>query len=176
MKLPEFAHSLYQSFEREGIPLLLAGGWAVCHHGYTRYTNDIDWVCSRADEARAIELMKSLGFEIVFEAMATRFRHSRHFDLLPVDLLWVSVETFARMAQSNQRTGPRADMSVIDLESLLAMKINALKDHEKREGKDVLDIRFLMKENQGVITEDRLRQICERFGGPDAYKFVRMIP
>jgi hypothetical protein len=32
--LPEFAHSLYQSFEREGIPLLLAGGWAVCHHGY----------------------------------------------------------------------------------------------------------------------------------------------
>lgn len=40
--LPEFAHSLYQSFEREGIPLLLAGGWAVCHHGYTRYTNDID--------------------------------------------------------------------------------------------------------------------------------------
>ena len=174
--LPEFAHSLYQSFEREGIPLLLAGGWAVCHHGYTRYTNDIDWVCSRANEARAIDLMKSLGFEIVFESMATRFRHPRHFDLLPVDLLWVSVETFEKMAQSNQKTGPWADMSVIDLETLLAMKLNALKDHETREGKDVLDIRFLMKENQQVITEDRLRQLCERFAGPDGYKFVRMIP
>ena len=46
--LPEFAHSLYQSFEREGIPLLLAGGWAVCHHGYTRLTLDVDWVCPRS--------------------------------------------------------------------------------------------------------------------------------
>ena len=55
-------------------------------------------------------------------------------------------------------------------------QLNALKDHETREGKDVLDIRFLMKENQQVITEDRLRQLCERFAGPDGYKFVRMIP
>lgn len=34
--IPGFAQSLYDRFEREGIPLLLAGGWAVCHHGYVR--------------------------------------------------------------------------------------------------------------------------------------------
>jgi hypothetical protein len=54
--LPEFAHSFHERFAREGIPLLLAGGWAVCHHGYSRLTNDVDWICSRADEASAIEL------------------------------------------------------------------------------------------------------------------------
>jgi hypothetical protein len=53
--LPEFAHSLHERFVREGIPLLLAGGWAVCHHGYSRLTSDVDWICSRADETRAIE-------------------------------------------------------------------------------------------------------------------------
>lgn len=173
--LPEFAHSLYQSFEREGIPLLLAGGWAVCHHGYTRYTNDIDWVCSRADEARAIHLMKSLGFDIVFEAMATRFHNTKHFDLLPVDLLWVSAETFARMAATNQRTGIRAEMPVIDFESLLAMKLHALKDDEERHGKDMLDIRNLLGENKHAISEEKLRELCERFAGPDAYNRVRMI-
>lgn len=173
--LPGFAHSLYQAFEREGIPLLLAGGWAVCHHGYTRFTNDIDWVCSRADETKALALMRTLGFEIVFEAMATRFRHPKHFDLLPVDLIWVRAETFAKMAETDQATGARAEMPVIDFETLLAMKLNALKDHETREGKDFLDIRFLLRENPGKITEDRLRQMCERFAGPDAYNLVRMI-
>lgn len=174
--LPEFAHSLYQKFEREGIPLLLAGGWAVCHHGYSRYTNDIDWICSRAEESRALDLMQSLGFEIVFESMATRFQHKKHFDLLPVDLLWVSAETFSKMAATDQRTGKRAEMLVIDFESLLAMKLHALKDDKEREGKDLLDIRLLLKENKGAMTEDRLREICERFAGPDAYKLVRMIP
>lgn len=174
--IPEFAYSLYQSFEREGIPLLLAGGWAVCHHGYTRYTNDVDWVCSRADESRALDLMQSLGFEIVFETMATRFKHKKHFDLLPVDLLWVSVETFAKMAATDQRTGTRADMPVINFESLLAMKLHALKDDKERDGRDLLDIRLLLKENKGVMTEEHLREISERFAGPDAYNLIRMIP
>ncbi len=174
--LPEFAHSLYQSFEHEGIPLLLAGGWAVCHHGYTRYTNDIDWICSRANETRALDLMRSLGFEIMFEAMATRFTHKKHFDLLPVDLLWVSAETFAKMAATDQRTGIRSDMPVIDFESLLAMKLHALKDDKERDGRDLLDIRLLLKENKGVMTEIHLREICERFAGPDAYNLIRMIP
>ena len=174
--LPEFAHSLHERFAREGIPLLLAGGWAVCHHGYTRFTNDIDWVCSRADETRAVDLMQSLGFEIVFETMATRFHHKKHFDLLPVDLLWVSAETFAKMACTDQRTGKHDEMPVIDFESLLAMKLHALKDDKERDGKDLLDIRLLLKENARAMTEEHLREICERFAGPDAYKLVRMIP
>ena len=48
--LPEFAYSLYERFAQEGIPLLLAGGWAVCHHGYARLTLDVDWVCPRSRE------------------------------------------------------------------------------------------------------------------------------
>ena len=159
----------------EGIPLLLAGGWAVCYHGYARYTNDIDWVCSRADEAQALALMKSLGFEIAFEAMATRFIHRKHFDRLPVDLLWVSSETFAKMAVTSQRTGVRADMPVIDFEALLAMKLHALKDDIERHGKDMLDIRNLLAENTHALTDDKLRELCDKFAGSDAYNRIRMI-
>ena len=172
--LPDFAHSLYQAFEREKIPLLLAGGWAVCHHGYSRYTNDIDWICSRANEPQALHLMQALGFEIVFEAMATRFRHPKHFDLLPVDLLWVSPATFAKMAVSDQKTGKHAEIPVIDFESLLAMKLHALKDDQERDGKDLLDIRLLLRENKEELSEEFLRDMCERYAGPDAYNLVRM--
>ncbi len=174
--IPDFAQSLYQRFEREGIPLLLAGGWAVCHHGYSRYTHDIDWICSRADETRALEVMKSLGFDITFEAMATRFQHAKHLDLPPVDLLWVSAGTFSKMRETDQKTGRHGDIPVINFESLLAMKLHALKDDGERKGKDLLDIRFLLGENSHAITEERLREICEKFSGPDAYKLIRMIP
>jgi hypothetical protein len=174
--LPEFAHSLYQRFESEGIPLLLAGGWAVCHHGYSRFTRDVDWICSRANEDRAIALMESLGFGIAFQAMATRFHLKRDPAYPPVDLLWVSPESFAKMEMTDERAGLHHDMPVIDLRTLLAMKLNALKDREQRHDKDLLDIRFLLKENSNALRDDELRRLCEKFAGPDAYNLIRMIP
>jgi hypothetical protein len=174
--LPDFAQSLYERFEREGISLLLAGGWAVCHHGYTRFTNDIDWICSRADEDRANALMESLHFEIAFQSMATRFQMKDHLEIPPVDLIWVSPETFVKLSTSPQRTGRHHNIPVIDFEALLAMKLHALKDDTERKGKDVLDIRFLLAENPDAIPEERLRALCERYAGPDAYHFIRMIP
>ena len=173
--IPDFAQSLYDRFEREGIPLLLAGGWAVCHHGYSRYTNDIDWICSRTNEARALKILASLDFQIIFEAMATRFQHRNHLDLAPVDFLWVSDESFAKMATTGQKTGYHGAIAVIDFEALLAMKLHALKDDKEREGKDLLDIRFLLAGNPHAITEEHLRNLCERYAGPDAYNLVRMI-
>jgi hypothetical protein len=40
----------------------------------------------QADETRAIELMKSLGFTIAFEAMATRFQRANPLEMMPIDL------------------------------------------------------------------------------------------
>jgi hypothetical protein len=37
-----------------------------------------------------------------------------------------------------------------------------------------LDIRFLLDENQHAITDERFRELCERFAGPNAYNLVRM--
>ncbi len=83
--LPDHAESLYSRFEEAGIPLLLAGGWAVCHHGYSRMTTDVDWVCSREFEQKAIALMEELRFVKTTEEMASRFRRPEisHF------LLWI---------------------------------------------------------------------------------------
>ncbi|MEO5713169.1 MAG: nucleotidyl transferase AbiEii/AbiGii toxin family protein [Luteolibacter sp.] len=174
--LPDFAHSLHERFAREGISLLLAGGWAVCHHGYSRFTNDVDWICSRADETRAIELMKSLGFAIAFEAMATRFQRANPLEMMPIDLLWVSPETFSRMSATDQRTGVHSDIPVIDLESLLAMKLHALKDRVVRKERDLLDIRFLLEQNANIFTETQRRELCQKYAGPDAYDLIHNIP
>lgn len=173
--LPEFAQSLYERFDREGIPLLLAGGWAVCHHGYTRYTKDVDWICSRANETKAKSLMASLGFSEAFDAMATRFQLTHNPGFIPFDLLWVDSQTFVKMAATDQRTGLHGDIPVIGLESLLAMKLYAVKDNETRHGKDLLDIRELLALNSHVFSEQKLRELCEKFAGPHGYDLVRRI-
>lgn len=79
-----------------------------------------------------------------------------------------------KMADTDQRTGFHGDIPVINFEALLSMKLHALKDRETRHDRDLLDIRELLGKNQGVVSEIRLRELCERFGGPRAYDLVRM--
>lgn len=173
--LPEHAQSLYERFERDGIPLLLAGGWAVSYHGYDRYTRDVDWICSRVNETAAKDLLRSLGFEEVFDSMATRFQSPHNLVFPPIDLLWVSEETFEKMASTGQRTGLHGDIPVIEFETLIAMKLHAVKDNESRHGKDLLDIRELLSKNPRAISDERLRDLCEKFAGPDGYNLIRNI-
>ena len=170
---PELGRSLYDCFEREGIPLLLAGGWAVGHYGHSRFTRDIDWVCSRENESRAKALMAKLGFHVEFEAMATRFRLPGDPTVVPVDLIWVDSESFRKMGLTQERTTDRKDIPVVDFEALLAMKINALKDGEARDYRDLLDLRSILRYNSDAISEDRLKALCLRFGGPTAYSMIR---
>ncbi|MEX1114538.1 MAG: nucleotidyl transferase AbiEii/AbiGii toxin family protein [Akkermansiaceae bacterium] len=120
--------------------------------------------------------MKSLGFTIAFESMATRFQRVNPLEMMPIDLLWVSPETFAKMSATDQRTGIHGDIPVINLESLLAMKLHALKDRVARKERDLLDIRFLLEENAGVVSESQLRELCQKYAGPDAYDLINNIP
>ncbi len=171
--IPEHAESLYLMFEREGIPLLLAGGWAVCHHGYSRLTIDVDWVCSRENEIRAIELMEKSRFVKTTEGMASRFKLRNDLAFPPVDLIWVGADSFARLSARKVFTGRMKNIPVVGLEGLLAMKLHALKNDVERKGKDLVDIRFLLDYNAGAITEDKLQAMCDRFGGPDTYRKIK---
>jgi hypothetical protein len=151
--LPNHAGNFHATFERAGIPLLLAGGWAVNHHGYSRMTRDVDWVCSLAKEKEACELMKSLGFTKTSIGMASRFIKIHNLAFPPVDLIWVD-----------------QDIPVVGFETLLAMKFHALKDDKHRQGRDVLDIRSLLKYNPDRLPEGRLRELSERYAGPGIYE------
>jgi hypothetical protein len=171
--IPEFSKSLYDSFEREGIPLLLAGGWAVCHHGYTRLTLDVDWVCRRSNEAEAVALMDRLHFSKLSDGMASRFK-SRKNEVFPfIDLIWVDDATFATMTEHDPEQIKTPDVPVVNFRALLAMKLFALKDDEAREHKDLLDIRFLLKYGHFRIPDEEFKALCERYAGPDAYNKIQ---
>ena len=170
--IPEFAQSLYQSFEREGIPLLLAGGWAVCHHGYSRLTLDVDWVCPRGKESEAVALMDRLHFTKSTDGMASRFKNRKHAAFPYVDLIWVDDATFEKMAEPAPGTSER-NIPVINFRALLAMKLFALKDGETRKHKDLMDIRFLLEYGHTRLPEEEFKVLCERYAGPGAYEKIK---
>lgn len=168
--IPDHAQTLHARFESEGIPLLLAGGWAVNFHGYSRLTRDVDWVCSRIHEEAACRLMESLGLVKTSEGMASRFVRPRDPSFPPIDLIWVDHGTFSKMAETPLRTGRHGDIPVIRFEALLAMKLHALKDDVARQGKDLLDIRLLLQYSSSILSEDDLRELCVRHAGPGVYE------
>jgi Nucleotidyl transferase AbiEii toxin, Type IV TA system len=168
--IPDHSQTLHSRFEREGILLLLAGGWAVNYHGYSRFTRDVDWICSRGQETKACELMNLLGFVKTSEGMASRFVRQNDPSFPPVDLIWVDETTFSKMADTPCRTGRHDDIPVIGFEVLLAMKLHALKDDRQRQGKDVLDIRHLLEYSSTRISEERIKELCILHAGSGVYE------
>ncbi|MCW1883616.1 nucleotidyltransferase family protein [Luteolibacter flavescens] len=171
--LPEFAHSLSQRFESDGIPLLLAGGWAVCFHGYSRATLDIDWICKRSQIRKASELMESLGFERMTDGMACRFKHRRDPSVPYIDLIWVDDATFGTMRETSEASPLPLSVPMLGFRALLAMKLFALKDGETRDHKDLLDIRSLLRYSATKLDDSELKELCNRYAGPQAFDLIR---
>jgi hypothetical protein len=170
--IPDFAQTLHERFAREGVPLLLAGGWAVCHHGYSRLTLDVDWVCPRNREHEAVALMDQLGFDKVTDGRASRFKRRGDPGFPYVDFISVDPVSFGKMAGEDvDRSTSR--IPVISFRALLAMKLFALKGNHSRKGKDLLDIRFLLSDGHQQIPDEEFRALCERHAGPGAYKQIK---
>jgi len=53
-----------QLLNEEHVEYLLVGGWAVAHHGYPRFTQDMDiWVAMRQENAvRVVRALERFGF------------------------------------------------------------------------------------------------------------------
>lgn len=169
--LPEFAKSLFDRFESEGIPLLLAGGWAVSAHGFPRNTLDIDWICSRSHESAASELMETLGFEPRSDGMATRFQYGHDLSCPMVDLIWVNEDSFAKM---RGEVDPVMRVRTVSFRGLIAMKLFALKDDEHRKGRDLRDLQELLQRNPGEIPEEELKSMCLKYAGEWAFDSLRL--
>ncbi len=62
-RLPLEFQDLLKSFNGQDLKYLIVGGWAVAHHGYHRYTSDIDfWIAVSSDNAdRLIAALKEFA-------------------------------------------------------------------------------------------------------------------
>jgi hypothetical protein len=130
-----------------------------------RQTIDVDCLIA-GDDQSAFEATLTHG-SYVLKARTENFaRYAAKSPNLPeIDLLFVDASTFEKLREGAVllRRGNH-EFSVPGLAQLIALKLHAMRNDPRREGRDLADIAELLRLNPGRITAAELRELGEKFG------------
>lgn len=160
-----------------GLPFLLAGGHAVIAHGHPRNTFDLDLVIRRSDQADWSDLARSVGYSFHREGPTFIQFNPPNSQFLPLDLMLVGDETFAKL-MADAVSGPpsAAGAKVVSLRHLLALKCHAIKHgHQRRIVKDADDVIRLALVNRLDLDEPGIRDLFLKHGTAELYEKVRQL-
>jgi hypothetical protein len=164
-------------FAQAGITALLAGGYAVNAHKFSRQTDDIDFVL-RADDASRIDAgMARQGYSVLAKnPVFVRYASPAPFERI-IDFLFVDGGTFEKMAADSQTIVIAGrPFRVLSLMHLIAMKLHALKfGDRRREAKDLLDVVELARMNSVDVASDGFKAWCLKYGNADILERIRSL-
>lgn len=167
MMLPEeeLFKELSVEFERAEIPFLLIGGYAVNAYGYSRTTQDVDFMIVSSDYERAKQVLQRCGYrQHVHKDLCARFvDHEKQWP--PLDLIFVEQETFQNIvkeARGIEVLGRK--LLVPSAEHLIALKLHAIKNDPQRETKDLNDILEIIKAKGLDVGSQKFKDFCLKFG------------
>lgn len=154
----------------EGVDVLMIGGHAVNHYGFTRATQDIDFMIASADEDAVRNIMINFGYTNIAVHENVMF-FSRPDESLRVDFLKVDRGTMEKLLVNSVEIDyfGKKRIRVPQLNDLLRMKIFALSQGgPRREDKDFADIVNLVFENN-VDLCTTLKELCHDHGSDEIY-------
>jgi len=157
------------------LDFLLAGGHAVIAHGHPRATFDIDLIIRREDRAGWLALTDRLGYVLSHEGTTFLQFSPPGASPLPLDLLFVNPDTFAKLLAEAVPGPPGVtNARVVSLRHLLALKCHAIKHgHAGRLVKDVDDVIQLVEANRLDMRAPETRDLFLKHGTPELYEKVR---
>jgi hypothetical protein len=161
-------------FTQAGITALLAGGYAVNAHKFSRQTDDIDFVL-RADDASRIDAgMARQGYSVLVKnPVFVRYASQAPFERI-IDFLFVDGSTYEKMTAESQAIAIAGrQFRVLSLKHLIAMKLHALKfGDRRRQAKDILDIIELARLNSVDVASDEFKAWCLKYGNSDIFERI----
>lgn len=159
-----------------GFRFLLIGGYGLEAHSIVRDTQDIDFLVATASVPLVERLLADSGYvRQNLSHLCGRYAHPAP-EAIPVDLLLVNESTMDKL-WDDKVPHRFAGQSVFapSVSSYIALKLHAIKWNPTRFGKDAGDIVRLMQESSSPLTLDVLRDLCDRFGPPDAFEKLRIL-
>jgi hypothetical protein len=154
--------SLASVLERTGVTPMMAGGWAVNHHGFSRSTLDIDLVYDRGRREEIISALALAGYFPKLDLpFACRMLH-RSMAMPILDVIWVDAATFQKLLSEAEPFGIAPALRVISLHSLLSMKLHALHDDDARGGRDYRDIDELLDRHPYLRTSADFHELVRQ--------------
>lgn len=142
----------------------LIGGLALAAHQVVRATQDVDFLVDADDADRLHEVILGLGYTCIHRSgdVANYIRGDEGLDLL------YAHRPVARklLAQADERDTSMGRLRVISVEGLIAFKLQAHVNDPSR-GRDIDDIRALLRANAGSVNLDEVRQYFRLFERED---------
>ncbi len=168
--MQSLAEYLYRAERRGDLSFLLIGGRSLEAHGYVRNTKDVDFLIASESIPEMERLLKAVGYSKITETpIFSRWKHSS-LGAEDVDVMFVNPTTFATLSQDTVTLQiGSAQLKVPSIPGIAALKLHAIKNNPDRFAKDSADIITLLDLNPGVLTDDDLRLLCDKFGTPEIW-------
>ena len=167
---PTIFEILTEGFAEQGIDALLIGGYALSAYGVVRQTVDVDWLMADVDSGKLYKILSSAGYmEKARTENFIRYTHQSGF-LMDIDVLLVDRSTFDQMIQQSRSCRiDLVELRIPCLAHLIALKLHAIKNNQRREFRDLGDIVELLKSNPGQVPTNDLATLCSKYGPKGIY-------
>ena len=169
MNLKTILDHLLRFFQQEGIDYALIGAFALKAYGYSRATQDVDFLVRIEDQQKIIRHLESLGYETLYRSRG--FSHHLHplSRLGRIDFVYVAGDTADVLFSATRILLLLDEISipVVKLEHLIALKVYAMQNDPDRTFQEMADIQHLMR--VPGIDRDEVRGYFAKFGQLEKY-------
>lgn len=170
MEFKKIFELLADHFERERVDYALIGAFALKAYGYTRATQDVDFMVRGEAQEKIIAYLESLGFETLYRSKG----YSNHMHPLSrlgrLDFVYVRGETAEKMFRDAKSLLVFKDIAVkvVSPEHLAALKIFAMKNNPDRTLREMADLKFLL--SMPDVDRSTIKGYFEKYGQEDKYR------
>ena len=146
-----------ESLKKNKIAHALIGGFALAAYGVARATQDIDLLVDGSNKNNVKNVIIDAGFKVVYESEEVLQLSGAG----QLDFLFANRESTQKMLE-NAKAIHQFPVSVVTLEDLVALKIQAYVNDPKREFQDKADILALFQNNSD-INFDKIKEYADMF-------------
>jgi hypothetical protein len=168
----EVLKRIAKSAGEQGLSFVVVGGHALNAWGLSRQTCDLDLMVPENEREAWKDMLCELGYHSPLEQEAFIQFGPPAVGAWPIDLLVVTLSTFAKVVQaavSTTLSGVSCKIPTVD--HLIAMKFHALKYvHGVTTLKYLQDVHGLLALTSRAVTDDDVRKLCLQHGNQEVYE------
>lgn len=171
----DFFTLLSKVLKKNSNKAVLFGAISMSVYGYQRNTLDVDFMLPEDDFKNFTNILKSIGYHKFLQTTQyAKFRHENDA-FMDIDTVFIAADTaneIIKLAEIKNIRGENAFLCA-SFETILATKLHAIKyNNECREGKDVTDIKMLVKANNIDVSSEWFKTLCIKYGDEDIYNNI----
>ena len=169
MKFKKTFQLLIDFFERERIDYALIGAFALKAYGYTRATQDVEFIARQKDQKKIIVNLESLRFETLYSSTG----YSNHLHPLSglgrIDFVYVKGDTAESIFKEAVRIllFDNLTVPVVRPEHIVALKVFAMKNDPDRALREMADIKELLRLPE--INLQEVQKYFKKYGQMERY-------